>query len=148
VLALRQHTEPPSTDSITASARGPTVVSGSPPGCSRFRSMITPVSAICHLPSTLRAHPDSGHAVRLRRRDLRDLRWHWGRAYEISWDGQFRASRRDDLGSWPPAPRRTCGSSYGRLHRAPRAPRRPGPSRRCARRRDQSGGRWPTSRGG
>ena len=41
-------------------------------------------------------HADSD-AVRLRRRDLKDLRWHWGRAYEISWDGQFRASRRDDL---------------------------------------------------
>ena len=41
-------------------------------------------------------HADND-AVRLRRRDLKDLRWHWGRAYEISWDGQFRASRRDDL---------------------------------------------------
>src|ERR1022692_917924 len=41
-------------------------------------------------------HADSDLA-RLRRRDLKDWRWHWGRAYETSWDGQFRASRRDDL---------------------------------------------------
>ncbi len=32
----------------------------------------------------------------LRDRDIADLRWHWEEAYDISWDGRFRASRRDD----------------------------------------------------
>ena len=32
----------------------------------------------------------------LRDRDIADLRWHWDEAYDISWDGRFRASRRDD----------------------------------------------------
>jgi hypothetical protein len=31
-----------------------------------------------------------------RDRDVADLRWHWDEAYDISWDGRFRASRRDD----------------------------------------------------
>ena len=33
-----------------------------------------------------------------RGRQLADLRWHWEEAYEITWDGKFRATRRDDGG--------------------------------------------------
>ena len=33
-----------------------------------------------------------------RARQLADLRWHWEEAYEIIWDGKFRATRRDDGG--------------------------------------------------
>jgi hypothetical protein len=33
-----------------------------------------------------------------RGRQLADLRWHWEEAYEITWDGRFRATRRDDGG--------------------------------------------------
>jgi hypothetical protein len=36
------------------------------------------------------------HLARLRERQLADLRWHWGDAYEFGWaDGSFRAARRD-----------------------------------------------------
>ena len=31
-------------------------------------------------------------------RELADLRWHWDEAYEITWDGRFRARRRDGTG--------------------------------------------------
>lgn len=37
--------------------------------------------------------------AQLRARDLADLRWHWDGAYEIAWDGRFRARRRDGLGT-------------------------------------------------
>ena len=33
-----------------------------------------------------------------RGRQLADLRWHWDEAYEITWDGKFRATRLDDGG--------------------------------------------------
>jgi hypothetical protein len=33
-----------------------------------------------------------------RGRQLADLRWHWEEAYQITWDGKFRAIRRDDGG--------------------------------------------------
>ena len=33
-----------------------------------------------------------------RLRALDDLRWHWDQAYEISWDGRFRADRLDGRG--------------------------------------------------
>jgi hypothetical protein len=35
---------------------------------------------------------------RQRGRELADLRWHWDEAYEITWDGKFRATRLDDGG--------------------------------------------------
>jgi hypothetical protein len=35
---------------------------------------------------------------RLRGQELADLRWHWDEAYEITWDGRFRAKRLDDGG--------------------------------------------------
>ena len=35
---------------------------------------------------------------RLRGTELADLRWHWDEAYEITWDGKFRAKRLDDGG--------------------------------------------------
>ena len=35
---------------------------------------------------------------RERGRELADLRWHWDEAYEITWDGKFRAKRLDDGG--------------------------------------------------
>jgi hypothetical protein len=35
---------------------------------------------------------------RERGRELADLRWHWDEAYEITWDGKFRAKRLDDCG--------------------------------------------------
>jgi hypothetical protein len=36
------------------------------------------------------------HLARLRERQLSDLRWHWGEAYEFSWaDGRYLAARRD-----------------------------------------------------
>jgi hypothetical protein len=34
--------------------------------------------------------------ARLRGRDIADLRWHWDEAYDITWDGRFRARRLDD----------------------------------------------------
>jgi hypothetical protein len=39
--------------------------------------------------------PD-GVLAAMRGRDLADLRWHWDEAYDIGWDGRFRARRRDD----------------------------------------------------
>jgi hypothetical protein len=33
-----------------------------------------------------------------RLRALEDLRWHWDEAYEIGWDGRFRAERLDGRG--------------------------------------------------
>jgi hypothetical protein len=36
--------------------------------------------------------------ARLRGRDIADLRWHWDEAYDITWDGRFRARRHDDGG--------------------------------------------------
>ena len=39
------------------------------------------------------------HHARIRGRELADLRWHWDEAYEISWDGRFRARRLDGTGS-------------------------------------------------
>ena len=38
------------------------------------------------------------HLSRLRGQELADLRWHWDEAYEITWDGKFRAKRLDDGG--------------------------------------------------
>jgi hypothetical protein len=40
----------------------------------------------------------SWHAEQVTRDDdLADIRWHWGDAYEITWEhGMFRAVRRDD----------------------------------------------------
>ena len=35
---------------------------------------------------------------RLRGQELADLRWHWDKAYDITWDGKFRAKRLDDGG--------------------------------------------------
>jgi len=35
---------------------------------------------------------------RERGRELADLRWHWDEAYEITWDGKFRAKRLNDGG--------------------------------------------------
>ena len=35
---------------------------------------------------------------RLRGTELADLRWHWDEAYDITWDGKFRAKRLDDGG--------------------------------------------------
>ena len=35
---------------------------------------------------------------RLRGQELADLRWHWDEAYDITWDGKFRAKRLDDGG--------------------------------------------------
>ena len=35
---------------------------------------------------------------RERGRELAGLRWHWDEAYEITWDGKFRAKRLDDGG--------------------------------------------------
>ena len=35
---------------------------------------------------------------RQRGKELADLRWHWDEAYEITWDGRFRAKRLDDGG--------------------------------------------------
>ena len=37
--------------------------------------------------------------VRLRSRDIADLRFHWDEAYDITWDGRFRAVRLDGGGS-------------------------------------------------
>jgi hypothetical protein len=34
----------------------------------------------------------------VRGRQLAELHWHWDEAYEITWDGKFRATRRDDGG--------------------------------------------------
>ena len=39
------------------------------------------------------------HRARIRGRELADLRWHWDEAYEITWDGRFRARRLDGTGS-------------------------------------------------
>ena len=39
------------------------------------------------------------HRARVRGRELVDLRWHWDEAYEITWDGRFRARRLDGSGS-------------------------------------------------
>ena len=37
------------------------------------------------------------YAIRLRGHRLAELRWHWGEAYEITWDNaQFVAARRDN----------------------------------------------------
>jgi hypothetical protein len=36
--------------------------------------------------------------ARLRGRDIADLRWHWDEAYDITWDGCFRARRLDGGG--------------------------------------------------
>lgn len=37
------------------------------------------------------------HEARQRSHQLANLRFHWGEAYEITWqDGSFRAARRDD----------------------------------------------------
>jgi hypothetical protein len=36
--------------------------------------------------------------ARRRGRDIADLRWHWDEAYDITWDGRFRARRLDDGG--------------------------------------------------
>jgi hypothetical protein len=38
------------------------------------------------------------YVSRLRGKELADLRWHWDEAYEITWDGRFRAKRLDDGG--------------------------------------------------
>jgi hypothetical protein len=38
------------------------------------------------------------YLARQRGRELADLRWHWDEAYEITWDGKFRAKRLDDGG--------------------------------------------------
>ena len=35
---------------------------------------------------------------RVRGQELADLRWHWDEAYDITWDGKFRAKRLDDGG--------------------------------------------------
>jgi hypothetical protein len=43
-------------------------------------------------------HVDS-HLARIRASDLENLRWHWDEAYEITWDGRFRARRLDDGGA-------------------------------------------------
>jgi hypothetical protein len=37
-----------------------------------------------------------GYLAVARGRQLADLRWHWGDAYEITWAGRFHAWRRDD----------------------------------------------------
>jgi hypothetical protein len=43
---------------------------------------------------------DAGDAVaQFRGQDIADLRWHWGEAYDITWDGRFRAVRQDGGGS-------------------------------------------------
>ena len=39
------------------------------------------------------------HRARVRGRELVNLRWHWDEAYEITWDGRFRARRLDGSGS-------------------------------------------------
>lgn len=36
------------------------------------------------------------YEARERAKELADLRWHWDEAYEIFWDGRFRARRLDD----------------------------------------------------
>ena len=40
--------------------------------------------------------PTDDVLARLRGRDIADLRWHWDEAYDITWDGRFRARRLDD----------------------------------------------------
>jgi hypothetical protein len=35
-------------------------------------------------------------AARHRGRAIANLRWHWGEAYDITWDRRFRARRLDD----------------------------------------------------
>jgi hypothetical protein len=40
--------------------------------------------------------PTDDVVARLRGRDIADLRWHWDEAYDITWDGRFRARRLDD----------------------------------------------------
>jgi hypothetical protein len=40
--------------------------------------------------------PTDEVVARLRGRDIADLRWHWDEAYDITWDGRFRARRLDD----------------------------------------------------
>jgi hypothetical protein len=43
------------------------------------------------------ADPWDDYLARRRGRQIADLRWHWGEAYEIGWaDGTFTAERRDD----------------------------------------------------
>ena len=44
-------------------------------------------------------HHVEEHQARVRGRELVDLRWHWDEAYEITWDGRFRARRLDGTGS-------------------------------------------------
>ncbi len=36
------------------------------------------------------------YEARERAKEMADLRWHWDEAYEITWDGKFRAKRLDD----------------------------------------------------